>query len=87
MNTPQYDSLGRMRYNPDYHPNQKKTWLLSDQKYLIEHYVNEGPEKVSLALGRTVGCVMQRVCELRKAGAMPKRVKYSARHTRVRMMK
>jgi hypothetical protein len=84
MNEPQYDSYGRMRYHPDYHPNHKKPWMTGDEKFLIENYVSMGPEATSLALGRTIHVTMTRVYILRKAGKMPKRQKGLPKHRRVR---
>lgn len=68
-----YDKLGRMRYHPDFHPNQGKTWLLKDQQFLIEYYEKLGPDEISLVLGRTIHSVMMRASDLRKKGLMPKR--------------
>ena len=79
-----YDRYGRMAYHPDYHPNHKKPFKTSEQKYLIENYAIHGPETVALALGRTIGGVMTRANALRKAGQMPKYNQATARHKRVR---
>ena len=67
-----YDRLGRMNYNPAFHPKQKQPWTTTDQKYLIENYECDGPEAVSFALGRTIHTVMTRACKLRKNGEMRK---------------
>ncbi|ELH7813096.1 hypothetical protein P3597_25545 [Vibrio parahaemolyticus] len=77
-----YDALGRMRYHPDFHPNHGSPWKTTEQKYLIERYVLDGPEQVSFALGRTIHTVMSKACELRKLGLMPKPVKLK-HHRRV----
>lgn len=69
----QYDNNGRVKYNSKLHANHKKPWLVKDEEYLIEMYEKIGPDKVALALERTIGTVMDRVCELRKKGLMPKR--------------
>ena len=79
-----YDKLGRMQYHPDYHPNHKRDWTTRDIAYLIENYEKDGPEAVSLALGRTIHTVMHRACALRKAGAMPPRHPKTKNHTRLR---
>ncbi|WP_234352379.1 hypothetical protein [Vibrio harveyi] len=39
-----YDALGRMQYHPDFHPNHGLPWKTTEQKYLIERYVLDGPE-------------------------------------------
>ena len=78
-----YDRYGRMQYHPEIHFNQDKPWLNSDEKYLIEYYEKDGPDKVALALGRTVHTIMTRAYELRKKGAMPKRsIKTNFRRTK-----
>ncbi|WP_274880351.1 hypothetical protein [Vibrio harveyi] len=71
-----------MQYNPDFHPNHGSPWKTTEQKYLIERYVLDGPEQVSFALGRTIHTVMAKACELRKLGLMPKPVKLK-HHRRV----
>jgi hypothetical protein len=69
----EYDRWGRMKYHPEYHPNQRAPWTTKDQKYLIENYGKSGAMEVSLALGRTIRTVMQRVYELRLKGLMQKK--------------
>lgn len=68
-----YDKYGRMQYHPDIHFNQKKAWTTTDEKYLIDMYEKIGPDKVSLALGRTIHTVMTRAYQLRKNGTMKQR--------------
>lgn len=70
-----YDAYGRMQYHPDFHPNHGTPWKITDQNYLIERYVLDGPEQVSFALGRTIHTVMAKAWELRKIGLMPKPTK------------
>lgn len=70
-----FDRYGRMQYHPDYHPNQGTPWTTADQQYLIEFYAVEGPEQMSLSLGRTIHTVMTRAYELRKQGMMAKSTK------------
>ena len=79
-----YDAHGRMKYHPDFHPNQGKQWMMSDQKHLIENYERIGPEQMSLELGRTIHTIMNKAYELRKAGLMKKRTlgKNHKRHCR-----
>lgn len=72
-----YDAYGRMNYNPDFHCKQKQPWTTTDQQYLIDNYVVDGPEAVNLALERTIHTVMQRACELRKKGLMAQPTKKS----------
>jgi len=79
----EYDQLGRMKYHADYHPKHKKPWSCGDERYLIENYEKDGPEMVAAALGRTIGVVMTRACELRKAGKMKKRSATAKIHKRI----
>lgn len=81
-----YDAYGRMQYHPDYHPNHGLPWKTTDQSYLIERYEQDGPEQVSFALGRTIHTIMEKACELRKLGLMPKPVKLK-HHRRVQRSK
>lgn len=70
-----YDAQGRMRFHPAYHHRHKASWTTLEQKYLIENYETDGPEAVSLALGRTIGVIMTRVWVLRRDGKMRKPTK------------
>lgn len=79
-----YDSYGRMKYHPEYHPNHKKDWTNHDEKYLIENYAIVGPEMAAAALGRTIGVVMTRAYVLRKEGRMPKAIAGAKTHKRAR---
>ncbi|ENP0827167.1 TPA: hypothetical protein ACVU5Q_003653 [Vibrio parahaemolyticus] len=81
-----YDAYGRMQYHPDFHPNHGKPWKTTEQKYLIDRYVLDGPEQVSFALGRTIHTVMEKAWELRKLGLMPKPTSLT-RHRRIQRLK
>lgn len=76
-----FDPCGRMRYDPALHPKHKTSWLASDERYLIEHYEEDGPEALSLALERPLTAITTRANELRRAGKMPKRTQI-IRHAR-----
>lgn len=80
----EYDQLGRMKYHPEFHDRHKKPWTTTEEKYLIDNYVSDGPEAVSLSLGRTVGVIMTRAYELRQEGKMPAFVPGGIKHKRVR---
>ena len=67
-----FDRYGRMNYHPAYHGKQGTPWSTQDQKFLVDNYETFGPEKISLALERTIHTVMTRAYELRKKGVMPK---------------
>lgn len=77
MMTIQRNKLGRMLFNPEFHGNHKKAWMVQDEQYLIDHYEALGPEHCAFALEKTIQSVMQRVCEMRKAGRMNKPTKRS----------
>lgn len=79
-----YDVYGRMLYHPAYHENHLKPWTNKDERYLIENYAADGPEAVSLALGRTIHVVMTRACDLRREGRMPRRVPGAPTHRRAK---
>lgn len=80
----EYDRHGRLKFHPEYHPNHKAPWMTSDERFLIENYENLGPEAVAAALGRTIGVVMTRAYELRKAGKMPTRSENAPKHKRIK---
>ena len=84
ISKPEYDKHGRMKYNPECHPNHLDAWKHKDEQYLIDNYVIDGPEAVAAALGRTIGVVMTRAYVLRKEGKMPKRKSGDPTHKRIR---
>lgn len=67
----EYDSSGRMKYNPRFH-KKGIAWSSEDLQYLIEWYDIIGPEEMSFALERPATSIMQRVSELRRKGVMKK---------------
>ncbi|MGG7215419.1 hypothetical protein ACQPUY_17765 [Clostridium nigeriense] len=66
----EFDDYGRMKYNPELHPNQGEPWSYEDTKYLIDWLEIIGYEEMSLALGRTEITLRTKVCRLRKDGLM-----------------
>lgn len=66
--TIEYDSLGRMKYHPDYHTNHRKPFTEDELSYLAKYYESDGRLNMSLALGGTEATVAMKVCELRKKG-------------------
>lgn len=76
-----FDQWGRVRYDPALHPKHKTPWLASDERYLIEHYAEDGPEAMSLALERPMTAIATRANTLRRAGKMS-RCSKRIRHTR-----
>lgn len=72
----EYDSCGRMKYNPDLHDRQGQPWTNDEIEYLTNWYIKIGIEEMSLALGRTEGTVANKVYHLRKRGLMPMETSY-----------
>lgn len=66
----EYDSHGRMKYNPELHDNWGKAWTQEEEDYLIKWYDLIGLEEMGLALGRTETVVSNKVVKLRKLGIM-----------------
>lgn len=79
----EYDKYGRMKYNPEFHPNAGNPWSSKDLEYLIEWFDKIGAEEMSLALGRPMTTVSNKVSILRKKGVMKKNNKRSW-HVRIR---
>lgn len=81
----EYDSYGRMKYNPELHENQGKPWSKEDLEYLITWYEIIGAEEMSLALGRPEAVIANKVSKLRKSGLMkrPTKEKHVVRLLRV----
>lgn len=79
----EYDSSGRMKYNPEFHRKHGQLWDKDDLEYLIGWYDKIGVEEMSFALERPISAVSQKVKVLRERGIMPKHEK-KIRHTRVR---
>jgi hypothetical protein len=57
----EYDRFGRRRFNPELHHNMGKSWLVSDQAYLVAYYNKVPIEQLELALGRTTHSLRQRM--------------------------
>lgn len=66
----EYDQYGRMKYNPEYHENNGKPWTEEELEYLVKWYNMIGLEEMSLALGRTMGTVNNKVRKMRREGLM-----------------
>lgn len=64
----EYDSQGRMKAHPFYHPNNGKPWTREDLFYLCKFWGYASTEEMSYALGRTVTCCATKVCLLKKNG-------------------
>lgn len=68
----EYDTQGRIKYNPELHDRQGLPWSEEETEYLIKWYDIIGMEEMSLALGRTEGTVASKVCRLQRQGKMKK---------------
>ena len=79
----EYDSSGRMKYNPEFHRKHGQLWSRDDLEYLISWYDKIGPEEMSFALERPIGAVAQKVKVLRQRGIMQRQTK-KVRHDRAR---
>ena len=67
----EYDSYGRMMYNPRFHKNNRKVWEANDLDYLANWYDIIGPEEMSFALERTIKSVMQKIVSVRRKKDLP----------------
>ncbi|AVP66345.1 DNA-entry nuclease [Clostridium botulinum] len=63
-----YDSYGRLKYNPFYHPNQGKGWLLEDLIYICRFSNGRNAAELALAVGRTQATTAFKLHRLKKNG-------------------
>lgn len=73
----EYDRYGRMKYNPSFHDRQNKSYDNDEIEYLVNWYNKIDGEEMSLALGRTLDTIRQKVNMLRKQGKMSPPTKYA----------
>lgn len=78
-----YDACGRMKYNPDLHPNNGKPWSKEDLTYLINWYEIIGLEEMSMALERSEVTVAAKIAYLRKQGKMGKGSRTKGYHNKL----
>lgn len=64
----EYDNSGRIKYNPEIHPNQGKLWTESDKEYLCKYESIDEMETIAMALGRTRGTVHEKLSILKQRG-------------------
>lgn len=64
----EYDTCGRIKYNPELHENQGTIWSEEDKEYLCKYESIDQIETVAMALGRTRGTVSEKLKRLRKSG-------------------
>lgn len=64
----EYDKRGRLKYHPDFHPNQGKEFSDEELAYLCKFYEVDSLKSLSLALGRIEQTLTNKVVYLRKTG-------------------
>lgn len=62
----EYDDRGRMKYHPDFHPNQGKRFTDEETAYLCRFYETDTLKSLSLALGRLERSLEYKIVNLRK---------------------
>lgn len=68
MNVIEYDSQGRMKYNPEFHENHRKAWSTSELAYLCSMHLGRELCDLSLALSRTESSLGEKIMELKRQG-------------------
>jgi len=63
-----FDRQGRMKYNPDYHPNHGKPFTTDELIYICKFNEVDGARSLSLALGRTEMTIANKIFELKRYG-------------------
>jgi DNA-binding MarR family transcriptional regulator len=63
-----YDSMGRILYHPEFHPNHRKPFTAEELEYLCRFYEVDDSRTMAFALGRTESTVLAKVSELKKRG-------------------
>lgn len=64
----QFDKHGRMKYHPEFHPNNGKPFTESDLEYLCKYWEYDHTQSLAFALGRTEATVRTKVNYLKKIG-------------------
>lgn len=64
----EYDSQGRMKYHPDYHPNRGQPYTTGDLIFLCSAHRTMPLTDIGLALGRTPASVASLLTKLKKTG-------------------
>jgi hypothetical protein len=64
----EYDNRGRLKYHPEFHPNQGERLNDEELAYLCKFYEVDSLKSLSLALGRTERTLTNKVNYLRKKG-------------------
>lgn len=64
----EFDHKGRMKYNPEFHPNQGKHVTDEELEYICKFWEIDGQQSVAFALGRTETSIMNYWNKLNRAG-------------------
>ncbi|WP_342510543.1 DNA-entry nuclease [Sporosarcina sp. FSL K6-1522] len=64
----EYDAAGRMMYHPEFHFSHRIPWTESELEYLCKYYEIDGRDTISMALGKTVSSVADKMTYLKKRG-------------------
>lgn len=64
--TVEYDSLGRMRYNSFFHPNQGTRFTEGEIIYICKFWEKDKTKNLSLALGRTESSLAKKIQMLKQ---------------------
>ena len=68
MSDIQYDRQGRIKYNPDFHPNHGKQFTDEEKAYMCRWHEIDGRRSISYALGRTEGTIASMITTLKNKG-------------------
>lgn len=66
MRNIEYDRLGRMKYNPQFHDNQGTKFTEGELIYLCKFWEKDKTKNLSLAVGRTESSLAKKIQMLRK---------------------
>ena len=64
----EYDKYGRLKYHPDFHPNQGQPLNDEEKEYLCNFYGIDTVKSLSLALGRLEGTIKYQYEQLKDNG-------------------
>lgn len=68
MEPVKYDANGRMKYHPEYHPNQGKPFTPEENAYLCYWYERDSARDLCLALGRSETSLTTRIWQMKNTG-------------------
>jgi hypothetical protein len=83
----EFDSRGRMMYNPEFHFKHEQPWDLEDIEYIMNWYHVAASDELSFAVGKTEGVVDNMIYRLRKRGLINKERRLALREQKKRVPK